>query len=298
MESDLVKPIFILGIGRSGTTLLGRLVALSPTPMRFISEPITCLKEPISPDRVDVNFISPAEQERVAKIRGILLRMEKEVEMFKSQMLARIERDDPVGRYLLIKEVHALLAFPQILKDLDCRVAVITRDTSRVLDSYLLVEGNFKYLVEEYKFLKEYVAGRIAQRSPVIDAALEKVSPAVVRYLRRPTWITSRLRRTACTMEVIRHFLLAWAEQDDRVVAVQYKDVCLEPVSEMQRVLAFLGLACDARAESQILKMTSGESTEYYATDKDSRKVLTQAYRKLMPREARWIGSLVADRRY
>lgn len=292
-----MRPILVLGIGRSGTTLLGRLVALSPTPMRFISEPITCLKEPISPDRVDVNFISPTEQERVAKIREILLSMEKEVEMFKSEMHTRIERDDPDGRYLLIKEVHALLAFPQILKDLDCRVAVITRDTSRVLDSYLFLEDNFKYLVEEYRFLKEYVAGRTSQQSSVIDVALERVSSAVVCYLKRPTWVTSRLRRIACTMEVIRHFLLAWAEQDERVVAVRYEDVCLEPVSEMQRVFAFLGLACDAQAKGRILKMTSGESTEYYATNKNSRKVLNQAYRKLVPRELRWIGSLIADHR-
>lgn len=292
-----MKHAFVLGIGRSGTTLLGRLTALSPTPMRFISEAITCLDEPISPDKVDTNFIGPTDRERITKVRETFPCMEKQLNIFKPKMRSMIERDDPDAQYLLIKEVHALLAFPQILADVDCRVVVITRETSRVLDSYLVLKDNFRYLVEEYRFLADYASGRIAEQFPLLDAALKRVSPAVVRYLKRPTWMTTRLRRIACTMEVIRHFLLAWAEQDERVIAVQHDELSLEPVAAMERVFAHLDLDYDGQAENQILQMTTGESIEYYATDKNSRMILTQPYRILTPAELRWVAGFVSDHR-
>lgn len=292
-----MKQVFVLGVGRSGTTLLGRLVALSSTPMRFISEPITCLNGPIGPERVDVNFIAPTEQERVAKMREVFSRMEREVEVIKPKMRFMIERDNPDAKCLLLKEVHALLAFPQILAGRDCRIVVITRETSRVLDSYLLVEGNFLYLVEEYKFIADYVSKRISERYPIIDAALNEVSPSVMRYLKRPMWMTSRLRRIVCAMEVVRHFLLAWAEQDERVMAVQYSALCQEPMAQMRRIFSFLELDCDAETENHIMKMTSGASRGYYSTDKDSRAILNQAYRKLTPADLKWIGGFVADAR-
>lgn len=295
MEPEFVKQVFVFGIGRSGTTLLSRLAALSCTPMRFINEPITCLHDAIAPDKVDTNFIAPNERERIAKMREIIPFMEHETAIFEPKMRLKIERDNPDAKCLLLKEVHALLAFPQVLAGLDCRIVVITRETSRVLDSYLLVEGNFAYLVEEFGFLADYVSGRITERYPTIDAALASVSPSVVRYLKRPKWLTSRLRRTVCTMEVIRHFLLAWAEKDERVLAIQYEDLCRQPIPKMMSVFSFLGLDYDARTERQIVEMTSGQSTEYYATDKDSRLLLDQAYRKLMPSDLRWMGRFVTN---
>ena len=292
-----MRHAFVLGIGRSGTTLLGRLTALSPTPMRFISEAFTCLSDTISPDKSDTSYVSPSDQERIRKVQNTLPNMECGFEIFKPKMRDRIERDDSDAECMLVKEVHALLAFPQILANSDCRVVVITRETSRVLDSYLQVKGNYIYLVDEHRFLAAYVSGRIAEREPIIDAALERVSPSVVRYLKRPKWMTSRLRRIVCTMEVMRHFLLAWAEQDERVMAVQYEELCKEPVAVMRQVFVHLGLKCDEQTERQTLKMTSGESTEYYATDKDSSKILNQAFRKLKQADLKWIGDLISDHR-
>lgn len=290
-----MKYRFVLGIGRSGTTLLGRIVAFSATPMRFASEPFHGLKVHASPERPDTNCVLPGEADRVTFLRDSIVRLGEGLEGFRADRLMKVERDDAGADVLLIKEVHSLLAFPEIVRGLDHRTAVITRDTTRVLDSYLIryKAGNDKYLVGEHSYLARYLGGRDAAPNPLLDAALSGVSRGVKAYLKRPKWLTSVPMRAACTMEVIRHFLTAWAGSDDAVIHVPYEELCLDPIGGMKGIYDFFDLAGNEETVRRIRETTSGESTEYYATDKDSRKVLTQDYRMLKERQVAALHRMV-----
>lgn len=298
MELNPVKLNFVLGIGRSGTTMLARLLALSTTPMRYISEPFYGLANQVSPNRIDTAFVAPREENRIKKLRDAISQMINDKNIFKPSKLFKIERDDNNATCLLVKEVHALFAFPEILNDIDCRIIIITRDTSRVLDSYLMSykQGNYRYLAEEYLYLTKYVRGSINPPYTLIDAALEKVSPFLVDYLHRPKLLTSIVRRTVCTMEVTRQFLLAWAEKDERALHVAYEDLCRNPDTVGCEAFSFLGLDFNDITRNQIENMTRGSSTEYYATDKDSKAILDRPYRKLSRADLRWISNLLLDR--
>lgn len=284
---------FVLGIGRSGTTMLGRIVAFSGSPMRFLSEPFYGLKEQASPERIDTSSVMPDEAERVGFLRDRIVRLGETLDLFRDDRRFKIERDDAGAEALLVKEVHALLAFPEIVRPLEHRTVVITRDTARALDSYVsrIDQKRRRYLFDEGEYLAACVRGR-RPAHPLVARALETAPQNVRRYLARPRWTTSALFRRVATMVVIRDFLRAWAESDPNVLHVRFEDLCLDPVGNGKRVFDALGLAFDDKTVAAITEMTSGSSDAYYATDKDSRKVLAQPFKALSP------GRVAAVRRF
>jgi hypothetical protein len=293
-----MKYRFVLGIGRSGTTLLGRIAGSAATPMRFISEPFHGLKVQVSPERLDTNCALPGEAARIAFLRDAILGLGENLDGIRDDRRVKIERDDAGADVLLIKEVHSLLAFPEIVRGMNHRTVVITRDTARVLDSYLVryKGGNDKYLVQEHAYLAQYLGGHGVSLVPLLDKALREVPGSVKSYLRRPRWMTSVSLRTASTMEVIRHFLAAWAKADESVIRVVYEDLCVDPPGEMKEIYDFLGLESTDESVRKVSQMTTGNSTEYYATDKDSRKVLAQDYRVLSAAVSRLTTSAMTAR--
>jgi hypothetical protein len=278
--------VFAFGVGRSGTTLLGRLLAYTRTPARFVTE--LC---PGIPERIPnpVFMIEPADGATIGRVRDALFELAAGKFRFAPEQAWRLERNDADAQLVLVKDVHSLLAWPSIVEDLpDWRAVVITRETSRVLDSQLRKRGPLRYLAEDYAWLARHIDSD--PRDPRIDRVASALPARLTNTLRRPRWLTRGWLRQALAAEFLARFLRDWAEHDARVTHVEFEALCRDPLGEALRLFEFLDLDHDDETLDRIRRTTTGSSDEYYATDKDSRRILGQGYRMLSRRQQRRIA--------
>ena len=284
---------FTFGLGRSGTTLLGRLLTFTSSPMRFVSE--LC---PGIADRIPnpVFMVEPGDSSTTASVRDAVVGLGSGKSPFSEGQTFRIERNDPDADVLLIKDIHSLLAYREIIADLeDWRAVVIIRDVSRTLDSYFFGHPpeSRRYLVEEYKFISDHLAG--GRRDVLMDRALAALSPTVARYFRRPRMFTNELMRQAAATDFMCHFLEEWADEDYRLTRVRFEDLCRDPLAEVMRILEFFELEYNDQTLAGIQQMTSGSCEEYYATDKDSGSILRQRYKFLGKRKLKRLETFLGN---
>lgn len=279
--SGAVRFRFVFGVARSGTTLLGRLMAATSTPTRFVHE--LC---PGIPDRIPSPrfMVEPGDAETIARVREALFLLAAGGSPFDpSRPMQRIERDDPGAEVLIVKDVHSLLAWREILAGIgDWRAVVVTRDPLRTLDSYFHGHrpAQRRYLVDEY----DLVAARLREGGdgddPLLRAVARLHAPAA-RHFRRPRILTSELFRQAAITDLVAGSLRAWAAEDERISHVTFEDLCRDPIAQSKRLFAFLGLKYDDRTLAEVRRTTTGRSDAYYATDKDSARILEQPWRHL-----------------
>jgi hypothetical protein len=281
--------VFVFGVGRSGTTLLGRMMASTATPARFVTELCPGIRDRIASP---LFVVEPEDAEGLSRVRGALAELASGKNPFPPDQGWRLERDDPDAQVLIVKDVHSLLAWPAIVEGLsDWRAVVITRSTPRVLDSYLCGSIPWRYLITEYGYLARQLD------VPGGDARVARVAaelpPAAADYLRRPRLLTRGWLRQAVATEFLARFLRRWADEDARVTHVDFESLCRDPLGEATRLLELLDLDCDDGTLESIRRTTSGSSQGYYATDKDSRRVLEQPYRVLGARQRRRLARLL-----
>ncbi|HVN40471.1 MAG TPA: hypothetical protein VMW19_20090 [Myxococcota bacterium] len=275
--------LFVFGVGRSGTTLLGRLLAYTQTPARFVTE--LC---PSIPDRIPnpIFMVEPADAATIGRVRDALFELAAGKLRFAPDQAWRLERDDADAQVAVVKDVHSLLAWPAIVEGLPAwRAVVITRETPRVLDSLLRERGNRRYLAEDYAWLARHLDAD--PRDPRIDRAASSLPARMTEYLRRPRLLTRGWLRQALAAELLARFLRDWALHDARVAHVEFEALCRDPLGETLRLYEFLELDHDDETLDRIRRTTTGSSDEYYATDKDSRRVLGQGYKMLSRRRQR-----------
>jgi len=284
---------FAFGLGRSGTTLLGRLLALTSAPARFVSE--LC---PGIGDRIPnpAFMVEPGDAVATRRVREAIIDLGFGKSPFCEAQSHRIERDDPDAEVLLIKDIHSLLAYREIVSGLeDWRAVVVTRNPLRSLDSYF--HGHTpkirRYLVEEYKYLATHLEAEGGDA--MLARAASTTPPGVLRYMRRPRLFTTELFRQAAVTEFMCHFLGAWAAADDRITQVTFEDLCRDPLGETLRLFDFLGLEYDDETLAKLHRMTTGSSSEYYATDKNSALILEQPYKYLGSRNRRRLAEFLDD---
>jgi len=273
---------FVLGIGRSGTTFLGRLMALSSSSKKFLVEPLYGLKNMPSPDLFDKAFINPEDRSEVDTLTDIIKTFRTRDSGIKKEELFRIEIDNGDAEILLVKEVHSLLALPLAVKPLSCRSVVIVRDTSRVLDSYLVghTPAQRRYLKEEYNFLKKYIKHR-HRGFDLLDKTLDRFSSESLNLFKRPSFFVPQYLRFGIVMEIMKKFLIQWSETDNRVCLSVYEDLCRDPAGECRRIYGFFDMDWNNKTIKAIHDTTTGKNKGYYATDKDSHSMLNKPYKVL-----------------
>lgn len=248
----------VAGVGRSGTTWLARMLALSPTPMKVVMEPFARAAYPPDNGQIEPFSVLPGSLD-VVWARDLLLSLEHSDDVIQEEAREwTVERDDPDAEVLLVKVTHSLPALPEILDGLDYKTIVTTRDTMRIIDSFFHGHKPEQrhYLVDEYK------------------------------HLGLP-WIENEVWRQAIVTEIVTDYLLAWALASERVKGVTFRDLCSVPVPSCKGLYRFLDLKWQVhKTDKTIMQMTTGNEEGYYDTSKNSWHILHQDYKFLRQDQA------------
>lgn len=296
-----MKYRFVLGVGRSGTTFLSRLMALSNSPMKYIVEPLPRVKRLLDTEYTEPWTVLPLpDSPEVINARNIILGLSsRSNELIREDVLDRtVVRDDPYFEFMLIKEVHGLLAFPLILSGVDYKAVVIVRRVERVLDSYFHghTKQQRKYLIDEYDYIKNYLSYRHGgfPKNKILDLALKEVSKGIRNYIKRSRLFTKEILRHACIVETLNQFLEQWSVIDNRVKLVSFEDLCVSPVDESKCLYNFLDFEYGNSTIDKIINMTTGDKSSYYETDKNSEEILKQDFKFLKLKNRNKINGLIS----
>lgn len=292
-----MKYRFVLGIGRSGTTLLGKLIALTNSKLRYVIEPLPRLTTlPTNNYNEPWTVLPRPDSDEVNSLRETIVKLSKTSEIIRPDLLKEtVERDDPAFDFLLIKEVHGLLAFPFALDTLDYKAVVITRDVTRIIDSTLHNHPHVRYLIDEYQFIKNYMTDKHPAKIQILDEALESTSPRLRSYIKKNDFQYDKVSGYTCINTIISNFLRCWANrQSVQVKHVDFETLGSSPVNEMQKIFSFLDLSFDDSILQKVYAMTHG-GTEVgaYDTNKDSKKILKQSYKCLTSSDLDNIHNLI-----
>jgi len=287
------KYIFILGVGRSGTSFLGELVSTTTSPIRFISEPFPGIPTLKNSQYLDSSFIRPDDKKRIESTCQTIKKLTDSDSLIEDPSF-RIKRNEENANTLVIKEVHGLLAFPAIHKALNAKTIVITRNTLKSIDSHFSgPQKKRTYLIEEYNYIRKLLKKKQQSRNVYLDNTIDHLSPRCAAYFKRPKLFTTTVARQACITELLRQYLIAWTEKGKSTLHVTYEDLCLKPIEHSKRILNFMDLANNEKTISDIKKLTTDSNKGYYATNKISKEILEREYRFLSSKDIQKLNALI-----
>ncbi len=289
-----VKYRFILGLGRSGTTLLETVASFTCSQIKLISEPLPKIRGLRRKKISDPSFCSPFDPDK------LLFSCEILKNIFNSDLLLnnpqnRIIRSDINPDFCVVKEVHALFAFPVITQMLNAKAVIITRDSKRVIDSYFKghTKNQRKYLKQEIKFTKMYLSGKFREKFQLLDDTLLKLNPEIISYIKKPALFTSEILMQYCITEIIKTYLITCAENyPQNFLHIQFETLCTNPIEISKKVYDFLNLDFNEEVQTKIHNTTTSSSNGYYDVAKNSRKILNQDFSCLSSKTLKQINRL------
>lgn len=242
------RPVFIVGMGRSGTTLLGRLLAAHPE-VGFLNEPKAMwhvvrddediigsyARSPSGRLRLDASDADPATAARCRALFGWYLRLSHSRRV--------------VDKYpeLVFRSEFVRAIFP------DARFLVAVRSpwaTLRSVSSWSRTHGDESsdwWGVEDRKWNVLWRQA-VIERSENADVAVLALADEKDHHVRAAVeWVVT-MRRAA-----------ALAAGDPEAQLVHYEEVAARPAEEMASILAFCGLAPSRRVEAYAEEIVSAE---------------------------------------
>jgi len=274
---------FIFGVGRSGTTWLGRVLGEAQQPICYLQEPLTYARPFYAfSDRHDRLALPPMARMSKGHPLAILCRDVARLRNDYGRLLGRyaaqkVIRNDCDAELVLIKEVHALLAAPALTAALDAKAVAISRHPVYVVDSLLSYQDlsvgiwrNEQRLVRDGAFLAS-VAGALADR---VRDALDRFPDDGVN---RTNTIVGKALTTAL---ISKHLELA-ADRSPDILHLAYRDLCRNPLEGFSRAARHLDLTLGERGSRFIAETTSPRADDDHPTQTVHKDTSNQAHRPL-----------------
>jgi len=257
-RNDTEKLRLILGLGRSGTTWLSRVLSESPTPIRFFMEGLFSVRPPFQfaakGDHTAIEYRSTLSEQH-----PLLLTYQSLVASYNNWKAFGLDkhlmRNDKDWEFCLIKEVHSLLATEALLKSLRCPTVLVIRDPVYVIDSLFTRDGlNSIYLdnesqaVKDIAFLERFLQD---QANPVLRVLNKVASHRAVRG--------GIILEKVLTAAIIQSMLRSLASEFPYTYLIDYDDLCRSPEYFFRSISAFLTLDWGKTVEDFLTETTSSD---------------------------------------
>lgn len=245
----------ILGVGRSGTTWVSRVLSKTRRRVRFFMEPLFHL-EPRLPfhdtgDHTAVGYESfSPDHPLLSAYRRIASRH------LGGSQVKGLERDDDAWELCLVKEVHALLGTEGLLRAWQTPALFVLRDPVNVADSLFAAQTlQTIYLnheveaVQQEAFLDRFAPGR-----------QETVRQLFAGAARREPREQIILAKVICT-QVLQEMFLALAEEFPFVKTLCYEKLCEAPRETLKAASQALSIPWDQDIEEYLSKTMQADAT-------------------------------------
>ena len=260
---DGEKLRLILGLGRSGTTWLARVLASSPTPLRFFEEPLFHMKPELcfneGSDHTAIDYNPPQQViERLLLAYGLL--GVKNFDWDRLGIKKFLIRDDTGFQACLVKEVHGLMACEQIVDHLQCPILFIIRDPIRVVDSLIhaqsfdsvYLDAESRQLPLNKRFLKTFFPVNFQE----ITDTYSWISN--IRFHRKKI-----ILRKVLTAGVLTEYFKLISKRFRNTSLITYEQLCLNPWVFFPQLAEFLKIVWDHTSEIQLQESMRKNSTSH-----------------------------------
>jgi len=238
---DFRRLRLILGVGRSGTTWLARVLAETPTPIRFFMEGLYHVRPRFrfsaSGDHTAIRYL-PVLSTRHPLLMGYGALLAQRPDWEKLGVVEHLRRDDPGWQACLVKEVHSLLATEGLLRAVTCPTVFVLRDAVYVVDSLFTRDGiGSPYLCPE----REWVC------CPDFLERFASAHEDRILWVFREAEKNGRARETiiiekALVVSLIQQMFRVLASECSTVLLLEYEDLCRSPEDLFRRAASFLTL--------------------------------------------------------
>jgi glycosyltransferase involved in cell wall biosynthesis len=297
--SESRQPILVTGLHRSGTTWVGRMLALNGR-VAYISEPLNVWHRPgVMRTPVDnwykyIHSANGSEYEPAIKETLQLdYHLWREVKSLRSlKDFLRMLRDwfnFTRGRYQrrrpLLKDPFAIFSAPWFAQSFGCQVVIVLRHPAAFVSSLKRLgwQFDFNHLLAQPSLMEDL----LAQFRPEIEAVAKAPGDVILQG--------SLLWRIIA--HVSRQYQLAYP--NFRVV--RHEDLSRNPRAEFAQLYAFLGLQFTSTVERKLARATGSQNPDevslssIYATNLDSAANLENWKQRLTADEVSRIHHLTKD---
>lgn len=262
-----MKYIFLLGVGRSGTSWVGKVLSSTSDALIYFEEPITKFRKyPESNCWEKWSFNANASEETIDWYVDRLKRLPFEYEeLLRSGIIKRsVHSNSENPEFVLIKEVHNLSAWHRVISKMEnVDVIVIDRNPYRILDSYFHNFPRRNNYVDEYRWLRECVLDSSKIKDKLYHEVVGMFSENALDYIKKPF---------SKTAEFIRFFIsILFARNCVRRVCgnyyyLPYEFLCKNPKFEFGSLFDTFNLSWDCGTD-EILEqtMSKDERNEPYS---------------------------------
>lgn len=278
----------ILGVGRSGTTWVGKTLSRTTTPLRCLAEPLfhfsPLLKFSNNNDHTAIDYCVPTSMlNRLEMVYRLLANNKIEYsKYFSSEFLVR---DDKDFKYILIKEVHSLLQTEFLIDRLKCPTILICRNPLYVADSLfdaqtlstIYLKNEFTYLLNQ-TFYQHYFPDeeiKLMQCARKINSLKESREKIVLEKVFSILLINRMFKKIANTR--------------DYVKVIDYENVCIHPDDNFSKMSDFFGFKYEI-GSFNFSKIQSNISSPY-SVNRHTEKQIERDYKFLVPSDISFINN-------
>lgn len=271
----------VLGAGRSGTSWLARTLASTESPIRYCHEFLTYVRPKYFFSKKNDYTATPYFPELAAfdplvKLYKYTTLQNVDWEKLMPKYSSRqIHRDDADFKFVLHKEVHALLATEGLLSQLKCPAIVITRNPIYNVDSLFnyqplssIIWRNEAEYIKDPLFLERFVP----ENKKILTGILEKYPDDGKN---RTNVIISKI----VTVASINKMLRTISAEYDNIMHIEYENLCKQPKKLFKECADFLEFEFGTQAQNNLDRtLIAKEKSNPMSICRDSQ---SQADRKL-----------------
>jgi hypothetical protein len=216
----------VLGVGRSGTTWIGKTLARSKTPLVYLEEPIfhvipsTCLHLGGDHTAIPYSSITDKRHERLLNTYQMFANSPYHRQLLNIRNFP-IKKDDDDPKIVLIKEVHSLMATEFLVRKLACPVLAVQRNYITVVDSLMNFSGlDDIYLQGEFSAL---------EKTPFLDTYFPDRKSEIVnvkRTIERHQNMRERsILKKALVVYIIQQMFDIVAKRNSNILVIAYEEI-------------------------------------------------------------------------
>lgn len=237
-----MKYIFILGLGRSGTSWVSRTLAQSSSPLIYFEEPLTKLKEyPYNSNEEKWSVSANGSEKDIKFYKDTFKLFEYTTDRISEDVSGRcVFANNQFPNFIIIKEVHNLAVFHRLVEDLDYKAIIVYRDPLRILDSYFYNFNKRMNYRDEYLWLQKAVKHPNEIRDEKYKYLLQFLGDPIIDYLKRPFEDTEEYVRFFIT--ILFNQIMLHRFDKNRKIPVSYKALCYNPKMIFEELCKSIGL--------------------------------------------------------